>query len=241
MLDNNSPSSFKYLDETAIDKLKIHTEPYEWGYIPDAMPNRFMDEVLSDAPVIPTRGSYPIKSYFGLPRLKYGPHFAKVIEELLSERFRKIVEKKMNMDLSKNPPCIVMMGNTTGHYNEGYAHNDSKHKIVTVLVGFTREWPYERGRLRILRSSDRSDYEFEFAPEFGAMLMFKVSDKSWHGFLPQKGPRMSLQLCYCDSQSYVRSEYFRHGLSALVKSIPALDWILSRLPKNIWGIIPSKR
>ena len=57
------------------------------------------------------------------------------------------------MDLTPYPPCIVMMGNTTGHYNEGYAHPDSKHKIVTVLLGFSREWPYERGRLRVLRSA----------------------------------------------------------------------------------------
>ncbi len=238
---SSADPSFQYLDEAAIEKLAIKTTPYEWGFIPDAIPKRFLDEVLADAPVIATRGSYPIKSFFGLPRLRYGKHFGKVVEELLSDRFRAIVEKKLNMDLSNNPPCIVMMGNTTGHYNEGYAHNDSKHKIVTVLVGFSREWPHEGGRLRILRSSDRSDYEFEFAPEFGCMLMFKVSDKSWHGFLPQKGQRMSLQLCYCDSEKYVRSEYFRHGLSALVKSIPILDKMLSVLPKNLWGLIPSKR
>jgi SM-20-related protein len=238
---STSSAPFKYLDESAIEKLEMRTSPYDWGYISDAMPQKFKEEVLADAPVISTRGSYPIKSYFGLPHLKYGPHFKQVVDELLSERFRKIVEKKMNMDLSKCPPCIVMMGNTTGHYNEGYSHNDSKHKIVTVLVGFSREWPYEKGRLRILRSPDRNDYEFEFAPEFGAMLMFKVSDKSWHGFLPQKGQRMSLQLCYCDSQSYVRSEYFRHGLSAFVKSNPSLNSILNILPKNLWGLIPGKR
>ena len=234
-------ASFKYLDEAAIGKLTIKTEPYEWGYVPDALPQEVKDEVLSDAPVIPTRGSYPIKSYFGLPRLKYGPHFGKVIEELLSERFRKIVEEKFNIDLSKCPPCIVMMGNTTGHYNEGYAHNDSKHKIVTVLVGFSTEWPYEKGRLRILRSSDRDDYAFEFPPEYGAMLMFKVSEKSWHGFLPQKGQRMSLQLCYCDSESYVRSEYLRHGFSALIKSFPSLNRVLDVLPKNFQSFVSSKR
>ncbi len=239
MLNNDPP--FNYLDEKAIERLEIKKEPYEWGYIPDAIPNIHLDKVLADAPTIPTRGSYPIVSYFGLPRLNRGPEFQKVLDDLLSVRFRKIVEKKFNINLSKNPPCIVMMGNTTGHYNEGYAHNDSKHKIVTILVGFTREWPYERGHLRILRSSDRNDYEFEFAPEFGCMLMFKVGEKSWHGFLPQKGPRMSLQLCYCDSEAYVRSEYFRHGLSAFVKSVPFLNKILKILPKNIWGFIPSKR
>jgi hypothetical protein len=219
----------------------MRTEPYDWGYINDAMPQKFKEEVLADAPVIPTRGSYGIKSYFGLPHLKYGPHFAKVIDELLSDDFRKIVEKKMNMDLSHCPPCIVMMGNTTGHYNEGYAHNDSKHKIVTVLVGFSREWPYENGKLRILRSPDRSDYEFEYAPVFGSMLMFKVSEKSWHGFLPQKGQRMSLQLCYYDKPSSVRREYFRHGLSALFKSFPSFNKFLDILPKNIWGLFLRKR
>ncbi|NTU76515.1 MAG: 2OG-Fe(II) oxygenase [Alphaproteobacteria bacterium] len=231
---------FNYLDEEALGKIEIKHDPYDWGYIPDAIPKIYRDKVLADAPTIPTRGSYPMKSYFGLPHLKRGPEFEKVLQDLLSDRFRKIVEKKFNMDLSKYPPCIVMMGNTTGHYNEGYAHPDSKHKIVTVIVGFTREWPYERGRLRVLRGPDRDDYAFEFAPEFGCMWMFKVSDKSWHGFLPQKGPRMSLQLCYVDSQAHVRKEYFRHGLSALVKSVPALNKILGMLPKNLWALLPGR-
>ena len=128
-----------------------------------------------------------------------------------------------------------MMGNTTGHYNEGYAHPDSKHKIITVLLGFTREWPYERGRLRVLRSNDRNDYAFEFAPEFGRMLMFRVCDHSWHGFLPQKGQRMSLQLCYVDSEWYVRKEYWRHSVSAYAKSVPLLRKIIDWAPRRLLG------
>jgi SM-20-related protein len=224
MTSDNRP--FTYLDEAAIDAAPLNTRPYDYAHVPGAIPNHFLDEVLSDAPSIPDRGSY------GLPDLKRGPHFEAVLQELLSDRFRHLVEKKFNMDLSKNPPVILMMGNTTGHYNEGYAHPDSRHKIVTVLVGFTREWPFERGRLRVLNSADRNDYAFEFSPEFGGMLMFRVSDKSWHGFLPQKGPRMSLQLCYCDSEAYVRKEYFRHRLSAFVKSVPLLRKIISLMPRQ---------
>jgi len=137
--------------------------------------------------------------------------------------------------LSPYPPCIVMMGNTTGKYNEGYAHPDSKHKIVTVLLGFSREWPYERGRLRILRSADREDYTFEFPPEFGRMLMFRVCDHSWHGFLPQKGACTSLQLCYVDSESYVRREYWRHSFSAMVKSNPITRKVLEWAPRKFGG------
>ena len=101
-----------------------------------------------------------------------------------------------------------MMGNTTGAYNEGYAHPDSKHKIITVLVGFSREWPYERGKLRLLRSNNREDCAFEYPPVIGKMLMFRVCDHSWHGFLPQKGQRASLQLCFVDNEWYVRKRIY---------------------------------
>jgi SM-20-related protein len=160
-----------------------------------------------------------------------GSCFGAVIDDLLSPRFRHLVEQKFDADLSANPAVILMMGNTTGHYNEGYAHPDSKHKIITVILGFSREWPYERGRLRVLNSADRDDYAFEFAPEFGRMLMFRVCDHSWHGFLPQKGPRMSLQLCFVDSESYVRNEYWRHGVSAFAKSVPGLRKLIDWAPR----------
>jgi len=154
---------------------------------------------------------------------------------LLSLRFRRLVEQKFDIDLSNNPPSIVMTGATTGHYNEGYAHPDSKHKIITVLVGFSEEWPYERGRLRVLRSNDRDDYVFEFAPEFGKMLMFRVCDHSWHGFLSQKGKCMSVQLCYVDSEGYAQRENIRHAISALAKTIPGMRQIIDWAPRSFGG------
>jgi hypothetical protein len=224
MSDTEKP--FALLSETAIAGAELHHTPYDWAYVDAAIDPGFKDEVLADAPTIPDRGSY------GLPSLHYGPRFAAAVEDLLSIRFRKLVEAKFDMDLSKYPPCIVMMGNTTGHYNEGYAHPDSKHKIVTVLLGFSREWPYERGKLRVMRSMDRDDFEFEYAPEFGRMLMFRVCDHSYHGFLPQKGQRVSLQLCYVDSDWYVKKEYMRHSASAFIKSVPLLRKIYEWAPKR---------
>ncbi len=219
----NAP--FSMLDEAAIATAELRRDPYDFAFVEHALPPRLKDEVLADAPPIPDRGSY------GLPDLHYGPRFGAVVHDLLSARFRHMVERKFDMDLSYYPPVIVMMGNTTGHYNEGYAHPDSKHKIVTVLLGFSREWPYERGRLRVLRSADREDCAFEFPPEFGRMLMFRVCDHSWHGFLPQKGQRMSLQLCYVDSEAYVRREYLRHSISAYAKSMPVLRKIIEWAPR----------
>lgn len=216
---------FAILDEEAIRAAPLRFDPYEYAYVDQAMRPEWREDVITDAPEIPARGSY------GLPQLRYGPAFGRVVEELLSARFRRLVEEKFDIDLSRRPPVILMMGNTTGHYNEGHAHPDSKHKIITVILGFSPSWPYERGRLRVLRSADREDVAFEFPPEYGRMLMFRVSERSWHGFLPQKGRRMSLQLCYVDSEAYVRREYWRHSLSAWAKSVPILNRIMDYTPR----------
>ena len=157
-------SRFSMLDEAAIARAELRRDPYDFAFVEQAISPQFKDEVLADAPQIPDRGSY------GLPSLRYGSRFGAVVEDLLSPRFRRLVEMKFDMDLSPYPPCIVMMGNTTGHYNEGHAHPDSKHKIVTVLLGFSREWPYERGRLRVLRSNHLDDYAFELRRNSAACL-----------------------------------------------------------------------
>ena len=219
----------RMLDEVAIATAELRRDPYDFVFVERALPAALKEPVLADAPVIPDRGSY------ALPDLRYGRQFGAVVEDLLSVRFRSLVEQRFDTDLSRCPPAIVMMGNTSGHYNEGYAHPDSTHKIITVLLGFSREWPYQRGRLRVLRSADRDDYAFEFAPEFGRMLMFRVCDHSWHGFLPQKGQRMSLQLCYVDSEWYVKKEYWRHGVSAFAKSVPLLRKALDYAPRRVMG------
>ena len=213
----NGKAPFNVLNEAAIAAAELRRDPYDYAFIENAVDEQQKAAVLADVPPIAWRGSY------ALPDLKYGPKFGAVIEDLLSDRFRHLVEQKFDIDLSNRPPCIVMMGATTGAYNEGYAHPDSRHKIITVIVGFTAEWPYERGKLRVLRSSDREDYAFEFSPVLGNILMFRVGDNSWHGFLPQKAQRLSLQLCYVDSEQYVRKEYFRHSVSAFAKS-----WLVTR-------------
>lgn len=224
MLREDPP--FKLLNEDAIAAAELHTKPYDWSYTEQALPPQEKDKLLADVPAIPHKGTY------GVPNLRYGPRFQDLLDDLRNPRFRKLVEKKFNIDLSHAYPTIVMMGNTSGHYNEGYAHPDSKHKILTVLLGLSREWPYEKGRLRILRSSDREDYEFEYPPEYGRMVMFRVCDHSWHGFLPQKGQRTSLQFCWVDSRAYVAETYVRHAFSAFLKSIPLVREIVVRTPRR---------
>lgn len=224
---NSANLAFSVLDGSAIEQAVLQHNPYDFAFVEQAIDKRHKNAILGDLPDIPHRGSYALSS------LRYGPHFAACVRDLLSVRFRQLVERKFDTDLSPYPPSIVMMGNTTGHYNEGYAHPDSRHKIITVLLGFSSEWPYERGRLRVLRSNNRDDWAFEFPPELGKMLMFRVCDHSWHGFLPQKGKRMSLQLCYVDSQWYAYREDIRHRLSAFAKSVPGVRQVVDWAPRSL--------
>ncbi len=219
---------FEMLDEKAIRAAELRRDPYDFAFVDQAMSPSLKEKVLADAPEIPYRGSYAMR------QLDFGPSFDAVLNDLRSDRFRRLVENKLEMDLSGCPASIVMMGNTTGAYNEGYSHPDSKHKIVTVILGFSREWPYERGQFRILASNDREDCAFEFPPEFGKMVMFRVCDHSWHGFLPQKGKRMSLQLCYVDSDWYARREEWRHSVSALAKSNAISRKVLEWAPRRLF-------
>jgi SM-20-related protein len=224
MTDADPP--FTYLDEAALTAAEPRHDPYDYAFADQAIPLTYKEAIIADAPVIPHRGTY------GIPNLRYGPKFDAMLHDLLNPRFRHIIEHKFGIDLSKCTPTIVMMGNTSGHYNEGYAHPDSKHKLFTVILGLSPEWPYERGRLRVLRSNSRDDAAFEFPPEFGKMLMFRVSDRSYHGFLPQKGQRMSLQFCWVDSKSYARKTYARHALSAFAKSLPGVRQLVGMMPRK---------
>jgi hypothetical protein len=223
---SSTDQPFSVLDESVLAAMEVRHDPYDYAFVEDVMPASMKEEILADAPVIPHRGTY------GVPNLRYGPKFEAVLKDLLNPRFRKLVEQKFGVDLSHGHPTMVMMGSTTGHYNEGYAHPDSKHKLFTVLLGFTREYPYERGRLRILRSNNRDDYAFEYPPEYGKMCLFKVSDKSWHGFLPQKSERKSLQFCWVDSQAYAAQTYARHTLSAWAKATPGFNKLLEYIPRD---------
>ena len=223
---SSTDQPFSVLDESVLAAMEVRHDPYDYAFVDQALPMTRRDEILADCPVIPHRGTY------GVPNLRDGRSFGLVLKDLQNPRFRKIVERKFGVDLSKGVPTMVMMGSTTGHYNEGYAHPDSKHKLFTVLVGFTREYPYERGRLRILRSNNRDDYAFEYPPEYGKMCLFKVSDKSWHGFLPQKSERKSLQFCWVDSKAYARETYMRHALSAWAKATPGFNKLLEYIPRD---------
>lgn len=220
----NHGQPFALLDETAIAAAKVWNDPYHFAFVERAISPQYKRTVLSDAPNIHD-GRY------GRLDLRYGPGFGAIIDDLLSPRFRRLIERKFYVDLAPYSPAIMMTGNSDGRYDRGYTRPDSKHTIIIVLLGFTADWPHDGARLRVLRSADREDFAFAFAPVFGRMLMFRPSNHCWHGVLPQSDRGTSLHLCYVDSERFVRHELWRHSMSPSAQSVPILRQAIEWAPR----------
>ena len=66
-LDEDPP--FLVLDEDAIASGQLQRDPYDYAFVEQSLPISMRDEVLTDAPEIPWRGSYAMR------QLDYGPRF----------------------------------------------------------------------------------------------------------------------------------------------------------------------
>jgi len=191
---------------------EFHTEPYEYLVVDDVLEPACKSAVIDDFPRIEKTGSFP------LSRLSYGPAFKQLTSELLGPDFAAVVSAKFSMDLSQYPTMLTVRGQCDGG-SDGGIHTDSKDKVITVLLYLNRDWESSGGRLRLLRSKNLEDYVAEVAPTMGSLIVFKRSDRSWHGHKPFEGKRMSLQMNWVKSDRYLRKERFRHEVSSFVKGL----------------------
>jgi hypothetical protein len=148
----------------------------------------------------------------------YGPVFARLIEEMRSEEFRKAFEEKFNIDLTSRPDMITVRGRCSE--KDGKIHTDSETKIITILVYMNSAWESSGGRLRLLRSgTDLEEVILEVPPTEGTLLAFRRSANSWHGHKPFSGPRRVIQFNWVTSEAVVRREQNRHRFSAWMKKL----------------------
>ena len=166
-----------YLDYDALARTPLQRDPYDWIIVENFIkPEQFKD-VSKDYPKVPGPGSHPPAA------LSIDGHFAALMDELLSDDFKKMVEEKFDIDLTGRPTMYTVRGFV--RERDGEIHTDSKTKIITVLLYMNEGWEADGGRLRILRSgTDLNDYVAEVPPYGGTLLMFRRSDNSWHGHNP---------------------------------------------------------
>ena len=197
-----------------IDKLKstkLITDPYEYLVVTDFIQKDYVDKSLADYPTIKSPGSIPLQL------LKYGANFSALIDEMNGDAFRKAVEEKFSVNLEGKPTIFTARGKC--RLRDGKIHTDTESKIITVLLYMNPAWFDQGGNLKILRSDNLGDVAAEIPPLVGTLLVFKRSDKSFHGHLPFKGKRQVIQMNWVTHQSFVDHEVKRHKRSFIMKAL----------------------
>jgi hypothetical protein len=198
-----------------LDRLRaarLATDPFDFVYIPETIDRDELASVARDFPQVPAGGS------FDAATLESGPAFDRMIAEMRSDAFRAVFEEKFDIDLSPYPLHITVRGHVRG--KDGAIHTDSKDKILTGLLYLNPEWTETGGRLRLLRNGkDINASAIEIAPAHGNMVVFRRTDRSWHGHLPSEGRRLSLQFNWVSGDAYVRRELARHRVSGWMKRL----------------------
>jgi SM-20-related protein len=197
----------------ALRATPVEHDPFDYVIVKNFVESERLEEVLADYPEVPGPGSHPPAG------LKIAGRFKDLIDELLEPSLQSVVEEKFEVDLTGRPTMYTVRGFCRAR--DGKIHTDSNTKIITVLLYMNdNPWESSSGRLRLLRNgSDLEDYVAEVEPAGGTLLIFKRSDKSWHGHHPYEGRRRAIQLNWVTDQSVVDREQGRHGFSSKIKRL----------------------
>lgn len=198
------------LDWRALEAASLRREPFDHIHVDHALDAPATARILEHFPPIHAPGS------FSLTDAPPGPVLSAVIDDLQSDRFRRLMEAKFDLDLSHRSTTVTLRGRSGAR--DGFIHTDSRSKILSLLLYLNDDWKGSDGQLRLLRNGrDLNDFEVEVPAHLGSLLVFRRSDVSWHGHTAFSGPRRVLQF------NYVRSDYtslvstVRHRFSALIK------------------------
>ena len=202
----------------ALDKLRatpLARDPFDHVIVPGFLAAATLGNIARDFPPITDGGSHPAFT------LNCGPSLRALFKELRGPAMAQAVGEKLNLDLTDKATMLTLRGQA--REKDGRIHTDSKSKLVTALIYLNEGWESDAGRLRLLRQPDNlDDYVVEVPPQAGTLLVFRCTDKAWHGHKPFVGQRRSLQLNWVVSHSVARWELMRHGLSHVVGKVGQL-------------------
>jgi SM-20-related protein len=200
------------LDLERFRNTPLTREPFEFLIVPEFVKADARLAIEKDYPEVEGPGSFPLRE------VTYGPAFAKLVEEMRSDEFRKAFEEKFNVDLTNRPDMMTVRGRCSE--KDGKIHTDSETKIITILIYMNSAWESSGGQLRLLRSGNNvDDVILEVPPTEGTLLAFRRSNNSWHGHKPFSGPRRVIQFNWVTSEAVVHREQNRHRLSAWMKKL----------------------
>ncbi|MDE1920937.1 MAG: 2OG-Fe(II) oxygenase [Candidatus Omnitrophica bacterium] len=202
-------SRLSMIDVGKVDSARLETLPYEYITVSNFIRDEWKDKLIETYPKLKAAGSFPLTT------VTCSREFKQLIDEMNSGAFRRAIASKFSVDLEGKPTMFTVRGKCRS--KDGQVHTDSESKIITVLLYMNPSWENQGGRLRVLNSNNIEDIKTEIPPDVGTLLVFKRSDRSYHGHLPFEGPRKVIQMNWVTHQKFVDQEQKRHRFSALFK------------------------
>jgi hypothetical protein len=196
----------------ALTQTPLQTDPFEYVVVDSFLDEAAKDQILGGFPDMPDPGSFP------LSEVEVGPGLQALFDALDGPAFRAAIEEKFGLDLTGKPTMFTVRGRCDAR--DGRIHTDSKKKLITVLLYLNEDWREDGGRLRLLRGGgDLNAVAAEVSPAFGSLLVFRRSDKSFHGHETYVGPRKVIQMNWVVSDQVAAWEQLRHRISAAAKRL----------------------
>lgn len=200
------------LDWRVIEAARLARDPFDHIALAQVLEPACAAAIPQEFPQISSPGS------FSLDDAPPGPALRGLIEDLLSERFRRRMEDLFDVGLVGRPTLVTLRGQCSPR--DGRIHTDSKSKLVSLLLYLNETWPTREGQLRLLRSGKSlDDAPVEIPPTLGSLVAFRRTDASWHGHTPFDGQRRVLQLNYLETAHASVVGVIRHRLSAFTKRL----------------------
>lgn len=200
------------LDLGALEAAPVQHDPCDFIVVPNFVRPEMLAGVNADYPEIAEPGNFPPEA------LRFGSVFAQMLDELQGVGVRDAIARKFGIDLDGFPLQVTVR--KFSEADDGNVHNDSKLKVVTALIYFNEAWPHAGGRLRLVRDPDDiDDFGAEVEPSGGTLLVFRRSERSFHGFRPFAGERRSLQMYYVRPKRAAPTTGKRLGLKKRLKRL----------------------
>lgn len=201
------------LDWNLLEAARLEREPFDHLRLEHVIRPEAAAAVSADFPEIRDRGSFSLRD------ARPGPVLADLIAELESDRFRALMARLFDVDLTGRATLVTLRG--ASGPNDGSIHTDSKTKILSLLLYLNPDWTGGEGQLRLLRDGESLDsVAVEIPATMGSLVVFRRCDNSWHGHTRYVGPRRVLQLNYLVSRQTGLLADLRHRASAVWKRRP---------------------
>ena len=156
--------------------------------------------------------------FFPVEQLSFGPAFQRLLDDLETPEFSRIVGDKLHRDLVDRPKMIVVRKWSAA--KDGRPHTDGHDKVATALVYLNDDWSTEGGALRFLEGPDLDGPGTDPIPaRYGGFAAFARADDSWHGHKPFAGERRVVQVFWLTDADAAARKTKRHKRTNFLKAM----------------------